>query len=207
VEEILTCNEIHRAWTIAHILKHHVERLRRPVVRQVFDRAVKSLVTDDRIWEPLLNVVRRHDPKLVYQWLMEESARFKKTRKYTEAEACLIPLSRGDHFDSEARFALALAGIQASRTRGAGPSAGAQSLDLFRQLVRDSTFPLVDRLKKERGHLELEHLYQIGFALAEGTPEEKEVGAELLRLVVARSGASKLGRSAKNKLRIEGLGL
>ena len=206
VEELLQCQEIHRAWTIAHILKHHVAKLRRPVVRQVFDRAVKALVVDDRVWEPLLNVVRRHDPKLVYEWLMEESARFKKARKYAEAEACLIPLSRGDHFDSEARFALALAAIQASRSRAGGASAGgAQSLDLFRQLVRDPTFPLVDRLKKERGHLELDHLYQIGFALAEGTPEEKEVGGELLRLVVARSGATKLGRSAKNKLRIEGL--
>ncbi|MGH9870169.1 MAG: HEAT repeat domain-containing protein [Candidatus Polarisedimenticolia bacterium] len=208
VDELMECEEIHRAWAIAHILKHHVARLRRPVVRQVFDRAVEALVTDNRIWEPLLNVVRRHDPKIVYEWLMEESARFKKARKYAEAEACLIPLSRGDHFDSEARYALALAGIQAARSRGSrAASSGAHGLDLFRQLVRDPAFPLVDRLKKERGHLENDDLYQIGFALAEGTPEEKEAGAELLRIVVARSGASKLGRSAKNKLRVEGLGL
>jgi HEAT repeat protein len=208
VEELLECAEIHRAWTMAHILKHHASRLRRPMVRQIFDKAVKALVVDDRIWEPLLNVVRRHEPKLVYEWLMEESARFKKARKYSEAEACLIPLSRGDHFDSEARYALALAGLQAARTRPAGRSAGmAQSIDLIRQLVRDPTFPLVDRLKKERGHLESEDLYHVGFALIEGTAEEKEVGADLLRLVAARAGASKLGRAAKNKLRIEGLGL
>jgi hypothetical protein len=208
VEELLDCAEIHRAWTMAHILKHHATRLRRPMVRQIFDKAVKALVVDDRIWEPLLNVVRRHEPKLVYEWLMEESARFKKARKYAEAEACLIPLSRGDHFDSEARYALALTGLQAARARPAGRSAGiAQSIDLIRQLVRDPSFPLVDRLKKERGHLESEDLYHVGFALIEGTPEEKEVGADLLRIVAARAGASKLGRSAKNKLRIEGLGL
>jgi len=154
------------------------------------------------------NKAPNHDPKMMYDWLMEESARRKKARKYTEAEACLEPLTRGEHFDSEARYALALAGVKAARSRGSASSqAPGESLDLFRQLVRDPTLPLVDRLKKERTHLQTEDLYFLGFKLAEGTPDEREVGGELLKTVAARAGASKLDKSARSKLRAEGLAL
>ncbi len=208
LEELLRCDEVHRAWALAHILRGQVSRLRRPAVRTLFERAAAALTSEERIWEPLLHVVRHHDPKTMYDWLMEEAARLKKGRRYAEAEACLKPLTRGDHFDSEARYALALAGVKAARSRGsAAPTASGDCLDLFRQLVRDPAFPLVDRLKKERSHLQTEDLYYLGFHLAEGTPDEKAIGAELLKLVAARAGSSKLGRSARNKLRSEGLAL
>jgi len=206
MQELLASDDVHRGWMVAHILKHHVPRLRRPAVRALFDRAVLALGRDERIWEPQLYVVRHHDPKLMYEWLMTESARLRKARKYAEAEACLRPLTSGEHFDNEARYALALAGISASRAKGASIAAGpTSSIDLFRQLVRDPSFPLVERLKKERGDLVTEDLYHLGFKLSEGTPLEKEVGGELLRIVAARAGASRLGKSARSKLRSQGL--
>lgn len=208
MEELLACDDVHRGWVMAHILKHHVPRLRRPTVRSLFEQAVAALGRDERVWEPQLYVVRQHDPKLMYEWLMAEAARLRKARKFTESEACLRPLTSGEHFDSEARYALALAGISASRSKGSGASTGpAASIDLFRQLVRDPAFPLVERLKKERGDLGTEDLYHLGFKLSEGTPLEKEVGGELLRIVAARAGASRLGKSARSKLRAQGLGL
>ena len=205
LEELQACDDVHRGWALAYILKHHVSRLRKPQARAVFDRAVSTLLADDRIWEPLLYVVRHHDPKLMYSWLMEESLKLRKARKYADAENLLKPLSRGDHFDSEARFALALSGIKATRSKQGAAPGGNHSFELFRQLVRDPTFPLVDRLKKERAHLETEDLYFLGFQLSEGSPDEKEVGGELLKIVAARAGTSKLGKSARSKLRSEGL--
>jgi len=204
-EALLACDSVHRAWSVAHVLKAHAAQVRRPAARKIFDAAVTALVTEDRVWEPLLHVVRQVDPKLMHEWLMEASARFRGQRKYSEAEACLVPLSRGDHFDSEARYALALAGLRAARTRGSATLNA--PFDLVRQLVRDPRFPLVDRLRKERSHIEPNDLYMLGFKLAEGSPEEKEAGAEILKTVAARAGATKLGRSARSKLRSEGLGL
>jgi hypothetical protein len=204
-DALLACDSVHRAWSVAHVLKAHTAQLRRPGARRIFDAALGALVEEDRIWEPLLHVVRQVDPKLMHEWLMEASVRFRSQRKYSEAEACLVPLTRGDHFDSEARYALALAGLRAARARG-GASLNAP-FDLLRQLVRDPQFPLVDRLRKERSHLEAGDLYMLGFRLAEGSPEEKEAGAEILKTVAARAGATKLGRSARSKLRSEGLGL
>ena len=203
--ELLECDEVHRGWAVAHILKHHLTRLRRHAVKALFDRAVEALGRDERVWEPQLYIVRHHDPKLMYEWLMAESARLRKARRFAEAEACLRPLTSGEYFDSEARYALALAGISASRSKGSVTTSPASSIDLFRQLVRDPAFPLIDRLKKERGDLETEDIYRLGFALSEGTPLEKEVGGELLRIVAARAGTSRLGKSARSKLRSEGL--
>lgn len=208
MDELLACTDIHRGWSLAHILKLHVARIRKPNIRKVFDRAVNALVTDDRVWEPLLYLVRHWDPKMMYGWLMEEAGRFKKARQYAEAEACLRPLTRGDHFDSEARYELALAGIKTARSKGATSSPAASScVELFKQLIRDPSFPLVERLKKERTHLLTEDLYFLGFHLAEGTVSEKQVGVELLRTVAARAGSTKLGKSARSKLRSEGLAL
>lgn len=208
-QSLLGCDQVHRGWTIAHILKRHVSRLRKPAVRKLFDKAISALPADDRIWEPLLYVVRHQDPKMMYEWLMEAAEKLKKARKYAEAEACLKPLTRGDHFDSEARYALALAGVKAARSRtGAGSTdVTGNCMDLFRQLVRDPAFPLVDRLKKERAHLKTEDLYFLGFHLTEGSAGEKEIGGELLKTVAARAGSTKLGRSARRKLRSQGLGL
>ena len=78
-------------------------------------------------------------------------------------------------------------------------------LDLFKQLAREATFPFVQRIRKERNHLDSEDLYWVGFHLAEGAGEEKSLGAELLRMVAEKEGKSKLGRNARNKLRLEGL--
>jgi hypothetical protein len=63
----------------------------------------------------------------------------------------------------------------------------------------------VQRIRKERHHLDSEDLYWVGFHLAEGAGDEKSLGAELLRMVADKEGKSKLGRHARNKLRLEGL--
>jgi hypothetical protein len=64
----------------------------------------------------------------------------------------------------------------------------------------------MQRMRKEKSHLDSEDLYWLGFHLAEGSGDEKELGAELLKMVVQREGKSKIGRNARNKLRLEGLG-
>jgi hypothetical protein len=62
----------------------------------------------------------------------------------------------------------------------------------------------MQRMRKEKIHLDSEDLYWLGFHLAEGPGDEKLLGAELLKMVAHREGKSKLGRNARNKLRLEG---
>ena len=77
--------------------------------------------------------------------------------------------------------------------------------DLAVKLARDATFPIMQRIRKEKNHLDSEDLYWLGFHLAEGAGEEKSIGADLLRMVAQKEEKTKLGRNARNKLRLEGL--
>jgi len=207
LDEMGRHTDVHKAWAIAHILKNHATRIPRAGLKELIRKGIDLILKDERVWEPFLHVARHADAKLLHNSLLAEADRLKKQKRYDEAEAVLKPLLRTDQFDPEARFELALTSLKASANReGVSPRTPDSPLDLFRQLARDASFPLLQRLKKERIHLDSEDLYWLGFHLAEGAGDEKSLGAELLRMVSQKEGKSKLGRNARNKLRLEGLG-
>ena len=60
---------------------------------------------------------------------------------------------------------------------------------------------MTERLRKERA-LTPEELFYIAFNFAEGGGEEKALARELLAHVAAKSSRTKVGKAAKNKLRL-----
>jgi hypothetical protein len=77
------------------------------------------------------------------------------------------------------------------------------ALDTLKQLAA-SAFPLGDRLRRERA-LDAEDLHGIAFALAEGRSEERSVARELLEFLANKHGRTKVGKAAKNKLKLLGV--
>jgi hypothetical protein len=75
------------------------------------------------------------------------------------------------------------------------------ALDLLADLYRSSAFPLLEALKKEKA-LEPEDLFYLGFSLAEGSAEEHTLGEDILEFLAHRYPRTKIGRSAKNKLKL-----
>ncbi|HZE88420.1 MAG TPA: HEAT repeat domain-containing protein [Verrucomicrobiae bacterium] len=207
LDELSRQSDVHKAWALAHILKNHAAKIPKGGLKDLTRKGIELILKDERVWEPFLHIVRHADSKLFHNSLLAEADRLKRQRKYDEAEAVLKPLLRTEQFDPEARFELALTSLKASAHReGVSPRTPDSPLDLFRQLARDAAFPLLQRLRKERIHLDSEDLYWLGFHLAEGAGDEKSLGAELLKMVSQKEGKSKLGRNARNKLRLEGLG-
>jgi HEAT repeat protein len=206
LEELGRQGDVHKAWAVAHILKNHASKIPRPALKTLTRRGIDLILKEERVWEPYLHVSRHADPKMLYAALMAEAGKLKKAGRYEEAEAVLRPLLRTEQFDANARFELALASLKASANKeGVSPRTPDSPLDLFRQLAKDPSFPLLQRLKKEKVHLDSEDLYWLGFHLAEGAGDEKSLGGELLKMVAQKEGKSKLGRNARNKLRLEGL--
>jgi len=81
------------------------------------------------------------------------------------------------------------------------------ALELLRELAPTS-FPTGDRLRKERA-LTPEDLFYVAFNFAEGGGgasgrEERAVASELLTHLAAKHGRTKVGKAAKNKLRLLG---
>lgn len=206
LEELNRHSDVHKAWPVAHILSNHAAKIPKPALRNLIKRSIDLILKDERVWEPYLHVARHANSKVLYGALMAEAARLKKLRRYEQTEAVLKPLMRTDRFDAEARFELSLASLKASATReGVSPRAPDSPLELFRHLARDASFPFMQRIRKEKNHVDSEDLYWLGFHLAEGPGDERALGAELLKMVEQKEGKSKLGRNARNKLRLEGL--
>ena len=76
------------------------------------------------------------------------------------------------------------------------------ALDIMRQLATRA-FPLSDRLRRERA-LDAEDLNGIAFTFAEGRLEERGVARELLEFLANKHGRTKVGKAAKNKLKLLG---
>ena len=72
-------------------------------------------------------------------------------------------------------------------------------------IQRDPEFPLLKRLNGEKNVLDPGDYYYLGFHLVEGAEDERRIGAEILERIVEATPRSKIGKSAKSKLRLEGL--
>lgn len=131
--------------------------------------------------------------------------RARKLRKKGETKAAISLLrtvAELPGFDDAARYELAVMGL----TGASGPMVRvARSTDPvlspFQALLKTG-FPLTNKLAKEKG-LGDEELFFLGFAFADSHDDtERELGCDVLRIVADRSPRSKLGKSAKNKIRL-----
>lgn len=188
------------------VLKAHGARVS-VAYRKAIARHTQKIVerkSDDGRVAPLLDIMGGIDAKLRDRTLIDLALRLKQRGRYHEAQALLRPLSRSEHLDGEARFALAVLGL----TLGSCDLSGAQRqddpmLEHFRILL-NSKFPLATRLRKERS-LDSERLYYLGFCLAESeSDDDKQIGIDVLKQLCKKSPNSKLGKAAKNKLSLVG---
>ena len=148
-------------------------------------------------------------PEKHVELLFERARRLRKAGKPGEAFAQLKPLlrSRADldaaiHADD--RYLLAVLGLKA-----AGPAilraahADDPVLTQFGRLAK-AGFPVARNLTREKD-VEDEELYGLGFRLLESHDEnDKSLGAELLQGILDERPRSKLGKSARNKLKLTG---
>src|SRR5207237_6128944 len=75
------------------------------------------------------------------------------------------------------------------------------AVELLSDLCRNSAYPLFEALKKEKS-LAPEDLFSLGFSLVERSGEERSLGRDLLEHLASRFPRNKVGKSAKNKLKL-----
>ena len=74
-------------------------------------------------------------------------------------------------------------------------------MELFADLYRNSAYPLFEALKKEKS-LMPEEMFALGFSLAERPGSERNLGKDLLEHIATKLPRNKIGKSAKNKLKL-----
>jgi hypothetical protein len=136
----------------------------------------------------------------VYQRLAQQAGRLIKARKYKEALAFLTPLKEFGAFKPEHRFNLALAQLKL-HAHTLATNRHHPAVEVFSDLYRSSAYPLFEALKKEKS-LVPEELFALGFGLAERGGNERDLGRDLLEFVAVKFPRNKVGKSAKNKLKL-----
>ncbi len=202
VKEFLACDNATKAWAIAEILPTYEGKWRRETLDEVWQRLQDAMEAEDRIHGAYLHFLKNVDAEYVYGQFAVRAAQLKKSKKYREAIRFLTPLREFSTFAPEEKFALAMAQLKLhSHDVSSVAARHDPTLDLLADLHRSSAFPVLDALKKEK-ILEPEDLFYLGFRFAEGGTEARTLGQDILELVVDRYGRTKVGKSAKNKLKL-----
>lgn len=199
VKELLRCDDERRAWVLADIIAARGDAWKREQVSALVTRLDDALDRNDRLFSALLHVAGQVATERVGALLEERAEKLIKQKKYDLAAKRLsLRLELPDPSD-EIRFLLALSRLRASRRdRGLPGRRRDEALEIFTALDR-GTFPLVERLRKQR--LTPEEMFYVGFHLAE-EPAARDSAQALLRHVVKQNTRTKTGRAAKNKLEL-----
>ncbi len=202
-KEFLQCTDARKAWAIAEILPTYEGKWRKDQLKSMGERLRAAVeAEDDRLRDAYLHVLKNADTELTYEQLAAHGAQLVKAQKYKEAVRFFSPLKEFPSFTPEDRFRFALAQFKL-HSHTLGPNAHRQdaTLDVFADLYRSSTFPLVESLKKEKT-LEPDDLFYLGFCFTERAGNDRALGEGLLEFLVDKYPRTKLGKSAKNKLKL-----
>jgi HEAT repeat protein len=200
IKDLLECHDASKAWSIAELLPSFEGKWRHDTLEALWKRLATAVEAEDRIQTAFLNVLKQADRQYAYEKLATHGAHLVKVKKYKEAVAFLMPLKEFSEFDAEVKFPLALAQLKL-HSHTIATHRQHPAVDLFTDLYRNSVFPLLETLKKEKS-LAPDELFALGFGLSERSGEERGLGKELLEHIAAKFPRNKVGKSAKNKLKL-----
>jgi hypothetical protein len=176
-----------------------------PLRDRIFAKVCSYLEGGDRRADPLLFWLREAGFKELRDRLEERAVALRKKKQYATAMVYLRLLARDPACGEPVRIELAGCGLKvSSHGLDADARAGDPSLEQFAGLLHRHEIDLGKWIAQAKW-LDAEDLFYLGFHFVEGSREEKEFGAEVLRLVVRRAPTSKRAKEAKNKLRSQGL--
>ena len=75
------------------------------------------------------------------------------------------------------------------------------AVELLAELYRNSAYPLLEALRKDKS-LDPEDVFSLGFNFVERPGEERSLGRDLLEHIASKFPRNKIGKSAKNKLKL-----
>lgn len=200
IKELTACADASKAWSIAELLSSFDGKWRQDVLDSLWKRLQTAIDDNDRIQTAFLHVLKRADPQLVYQKLVEQGSRLVKAKKYKEAIGYLTLLKDFPEFKPENKFQLAALQLKL-HAHAVASHKNHPAVELIADLCRNSAFPVFDALRKEKT-LAPEDLFALGFNMAERSGQERGLGVDLLEHIAKKFPRKKIGKNAKNKLKL-----
>jgi HEAT repeat protein len=200
IKELLACEDASKAWSIAELLPSFEGKWRQDTLDFLWKRLQAATEADDRIEKAFLHVLRQADGDYAYEQLAANGARLIKAKKYKEAVPFLTALKEFPDFKPENKYQLGLAELKL-HSHTVLSNRQHPAVELFADLYRNSAYPLFETLKKEKS-LTPEETFALGFSLTERPGSERNLGKDLLEHIATKLPRNKIGKSAKNKLKL-----
>jgi hypothetical protein len=202
MKEFLACDDERKAWTLTDILLLHERAWKRDTRDALWTKLEDAIEKrEDRLYTAYFHFLNALDAEALAACVGARAEALRKKKDFPLTAKWLGLLRDSPAFDAEARFALAVAELKSHRhALSAVVRRRDPALEILRDLAR-SPFPAAERLRKERALTPDEQFY-VAFNLAEGAGEEKAVARELLEHLAAKHGRAKVGKAARNKLRL-----
>ena len=115
----------------------------------------------------------------------------------------MTPLKDFPEFKPENKFQLAAAQLKL-HVHTVVSHKNHPAVELIADLCRNSAYPVFEALRKEKT-LAPEDLFALGFSMAERSGQERGLGIDLLEHIAEKFPRNKIGKSAKNKLKLAGV--
>ena len=200
IKELMACEDASKAWSIVELLPSFEGKWRQDTIDALWKRFENAVDAESRIQTAFLDALKKADEDHVYRRLADQAGRLLRAKKYKEAMGFLTPLREFHAFKPEHRFYLALAQLKL-HVHTLATNRHHPAVEVFSDLYRNSAYPLFETLKKEKS-LAPEELFALGFGLAERAGNERDLGRDLLEFIAAKFPRNKVGKSAKNKLKL-----
>jgi HEAT repeat protein len=208
VKELQTsCEDPELVRVIARLIKRHTGELKPADRKAIADLTVECLEEDNRSSGPLLDLLSAVEPESYAQVLLDRAAAHRRGKRHEQAFSLLRRLDEAGLLDDDGRYAAAVSGLCSLPSKKELGRASRTTHPVLKQMVElvGNGFPLSSKLRRDKS-VTPDDLFFVGFNFAESKDdEEKEFGGTLLHHLVKKSPRSKLGRSAKNKLKLVGL--
>lgn len=196
-----------RAIRLCRVLAAQQENLTPTARRMIGERAASANASQEDCADALLSLLRRIDPQRLATLLLDQALKHKRAKRHAAAFSLFCQLESAGLLAGEGRFDALVSGLHATSSKASLARSARTTDPVLRQvcaLLADGA-PVVSKLKRERT-LSAEDLFYVGFNFVESSDDdEREFGGELLAHLVSKSPRSKLGRSARNKLRLCGV--
>jgi hypothetical protein len=200
IKELTACDDPSKAWSIAELLPSFEGKWRQDTLDVLWKRLQEAIASEERIQSAFLHVLKKADAEFAYEKLAEQGAKLVKGKKYKEAVGFLTPLKDFPLFKPENKFQLALAQLKL-HAHTVATNRQHPAVELLIDLYRSSAFPVFETLRKEKS-LAPEDYFALGFSLVERSGQERGLGIDLLEHVAKKFPRNKIGKSAKNKLKL-----
>jgi HEAT repeat protein len=202
LKELISCEDASKAWSIAELLPSFEGKWRQDTLDALWKKLQAAIDNEERIQTALLHVLKQADAEFAYQKLAEHGAKLVKAKKFKESIGYLLPLKDFPEIKPENKFHLALAHLKL-HSHTVATNRQHPAVELLTDLYRGSAYPVFETLKREKG-LAPDDLFALGFSLVERAGRERGLGIDLLEHIAEKFPRNKIGKSAKNKLKLAG---